>query len=335
MKKPTTLIFKFLIIALLFASCTNSEHMRKNQTEQKSFDYAIVLHGGAGNISREYIDSLEEIEYTNKLNEALSIGEEILKNGGTAKEAVQKTINFLEDCPLFNAGKGAVFTHDGTNELDASFMDGKTLNAGAVAGVRDIKNPINAAIAVMENSPHVLLSREGASEFAREQGLEMVDSTYFFTQNRWDGLQRALEREKIDKHGTVGCVALDKEGNLCAGTSTGGMTNKRYGRIGDSPIIGAGTYANNNTCGISSTGHGEFFIRYAVAYDISALIEYKDFSIEEAANEVIMNKLKSVNGNGGIVGLDKYGNPAMVFNTSGMFRAYTNSNGERIIAMFE
>lgn len=314
----------FIIFAIGITSCYKSPVKK---------DYAIVIHGGAGNIDTTKMDKKLITEYKNHLRKALSIGENILKNGGTSTEAVCKTVNYLEDCPMFNAGKGSVFTHDGKNELDASIMDGKTMNAGAVAGVTDIKNPINAALKVMTNSKHVMLSGKGASEFAASQNIKIVSPEYFFTEKKWKALQRQLKKNKVNKHGTVGCVALDKEGNICAGTSTGGMSNKRYGRIGDSPVIGAGTYANNNTCGISCTGHGEYFIRYAVAHDISALIEYKCISIEEAAKEVVMNKLKKAKGNGGIIGLDKYGNEALVFNTKGMFRGYANSDGVFKVAL--
>jgi len=238
----------------------------------------------------------------------------------------------MEDNPLFNAGKGAVFTHEGRNELDASIMTGQDLNAGAVAGVTDIRHPISAARAVMEKSEHVMLAGHGASVFAAQVGLEIVDPSFFYTRNRYESLQRALEREE---HGTVGCVALDKEGNLCAGTSTGGMTNKKYGRIGDSPIIGAGTYANNATCGVSGTGHGEYFIRWTVAHQISVLMEYKGYDVEQAAREVVEGTLAEVGGEGGVICLDRFGRPAMVTNTTGMFRAYGNSEGERMVAIFK
>lgn len=258
-------------------------------------------------------------------------------------DAIVKTINSLEDSPHFNAGKGAVFTHAETNELDASIMDGKTQNAGAVGGVKTIKNPINLARAVMDNSPHVMLSGKGAETFAEEQGIEKVDPSYFFTQDRFDSLQKIKKKNKQTgaledypdwKFGTVGAAALDKNGNLAAGTSTGGMTNKRWGRIGDSPIIGAGTYANNATCAISSTGHGEYFIRYAVAYDISAMTAYTDKSFQEAADYVINDKLKTAGGSGGIIGVDKHGNVAMPFNTEGMYRGYIKP-GERLIKIYK
>ena len=273
----------------------------------------------------------QQRKYQSALDSALSMGLEILMEGGKSLDAVETVIRFLEDHSLFNAGRGAVFTNQGKNELDASIMTGEDLKAGAVAGVTDIKNPISAARAVMEKTEHVMLAGSGASEFAKEAGLEIVDPSYFFTPERYRSLHRALQEEE---HGTVGCVALDKEGNLCAGTSTGGRTNKRYGRIGDSPIIGAGTYANNQTCGVSGTGHGEFFMRFCAAYDISALMEYRGMTVGEAATEVIMHKLKSAGGDGGVICLDQFGNPAMVFNTTGMFRAYGNSQGERYVAIF-
>ncbi|MDA3954879.1 MAG: isoaspartyl peptidase/L-asparaginase [Bacteroidales bacterium] len=322
-------IAKFLVLIVLsiiiFGFNQQSDPINKPE-------YVIVIHGGAGNASNNDINEEQQKEYLEKLNEALTIGEEILKNGGTCIEAIEKTINYMEDCPLFNAGKGAVFTNEGYNELDASIMQGWDLNAGAVAGVRDIKNPISAAIKVMTNSKHVLLSGKGASEFAGKQNIEIVDSTYFFIESKWKSLQNALNSEK---HGTVGCVVLDKYGNLAAGTSTGGMTNKKYGRIGDSPIIGAGTYANNNTCAVSATGHGEFFIRYTVAHDISALMEYKNLSLTEASNVVINEKLVKAGGAGGIIAVDKNGNISMTFNTNLMFRAFAKSSGEKDVAIFK
>ncbi|OFX89195.1 MAG: beta-aspartyl-peptidase [Bacteroidetes bacterium GWF2_33_16] len=323
--KNITLLF-IAVALLLIVGCS------KKETIINKPDYVIVLHGGAGNSDPLSFSEEKQNQYKQELGNALAIGEKILSDGGTCLEAVEKTINYLEDCPLFNAGKGAVFNHDGHNELDASIMLGKDLSAGAVTCVMDIKNPISAAIKVMTNSEHVLLSGKGASEFAKLQGLEIVDSTYFYTEDRWKGLQKELVSEK---HGTVGCVVLDKYGNLAAGTSTGGRTNKRFNRIGDSPIIGAGNYANNNTCAISGTGHGEFFIRYTVAHDISALMEYKNMSLIEASNLVIMDKLTNVKGDGGIIAVDKDGNIAMVFNTNLMFRAYAKSTGEKDIAIFK
>lgn len=266
---------------------------------------------------------------------AIEKGYAILESGGSSSDAVLEVVAYLEDVPLFNAGKGSVFTSEGTNEMDASIMEGKTLMAGAVAGVKTIRNPIKAAYAVMTKSEHVLLSGKGAEQFAGEQGLEIVDPAYFFDSTRYEQWQKVKLKEKAfvsedladEKFGTVGCVALDSYGNITAGTSTGGMTNKRFGRIGDSPIIGAGTYANNGTCGISSTGHGEFFIRLAVAHDISAILENTDATLEQAANIVINGKLTSLGGTGGVIGLDRNGEIIMTFNTDGMFRGYRRQGG--------
>ncbi|MDB4584758.1 isoaspartyl peptidase/L-asparaginase, partial [Draconibacterium sp.] len=292
----------------------------------------IVIHGGAGVMSKSKMTEERSVEYKAKLNEALELGEKRLKEGSKATDVVVEVINILEDSPLFNAGKGAVFTHDEKNELDASIMEGNTLNAGAVAGVRDIKNPIIAAREVMYNSNHVFLSGEGASQFAKEQGLEIVPNNYFYTKSRYESVkrlkQKERERNQKDNMGTVGCVVLDIHGNLCAGTSTGGMTNKKYGRIGDAPIIGAGTYANNKTCAVSCTGHGEYYIRLGFARDISALMEYKNLSVTEACQEEI-RKLSELNGTGGVIAMDAKGNIAMEFNTSGMFRGYIKSSGEK------
>jgi beta-aspartyl-peptidase (threonine type) len=298
----------------------------------EAFDYALVLHGGAGNMNFESVPEPFQELYKHALDSALQLGLDVLHAGGPSIDAVEVVIRCLEDNPLFNAGKGAVFTSEGKNELDASIMTGQDLNAGAVAGVTDIKNPISAARAVMEQSEHVMLAGKGASVFAREQGLEIVDPSYFYTRNRFESYQRAVAR---DKHGTVGCVALDRDGNLCAGTSTGGMTNKKYGRIGDAPIIGAGTYANNATCGVSGTGHGEYFIRWTVAHQVSVLMQYRGYDVEEAAREVVEKTLVRAGGDGGVICLDRFGRPAMVTNTSGMFRAYGNSEGERIVAIFK
>ncbi|MCF8389807.1 MAG: isoaspartyl peptidase/L-asparaginase [Bacteroidales bacterium] len=332
-------IIKLISIVFFSFSCQNNE---TPVNQQSKIDYALIIHGGAGNMSIENVTEESQAEYIAKLNEALNLGLKILEDSGSSLDAVENVINLLEDSPLFNAGRGAVFNHDGINDMDASIMEGLHLNAGAVAGVKDIKNPISAARAVLEKSDHVMLSGKGASEFAKLEGLEIVDPSYFYTQTRYDELIKTLERDdddgsilKLKKMGTVGCVALDKNGNICAGTSTGGMTNKKYNRIGDSPIIGAGTYANNSTCGVSATGHGEFFIRYSVAHDISALMEYKGFTIKEAAYEVIQNKLLPVHGGGGVVCLDAKGNYAMEFNTNGMFRGYANSDGERVVKIFK
>ncbi len=345
----------FITIFLLFG-CKNEEKStseRKKISEnatQKEENFGIVIHGGAGTILKENMsDSLEAV-YKGKLKEAISAGYNILKNGGSSLDAVTHTINIMEDSPLFNAGKGAVFTHEGSNELDASIMDGATLNAGAVAGVKHIKNPIDLARDVMQKSEHVMLYGAGAEEFAKGLGYKMMDTSYFYSQNRYESLQRVLEKEKSknekkisfedsyiknSKFGTVGCAALDKHGNLAAGTSTGGMTNKRWNRIGDAPIIGAGTYANNKTCAVSSTGWGEYFIRSVVAYDISALMEYKGMTLQEAASEVIQKKVPALGGDGGIVAIDKDGNVAMEFNTAGMYRATMNSEGELVIKIYK
>lgn len=323
----TKLWLSALAFGLVFlASCQNSNNVKVNE-------WAIALHGGAGAMSRENYTEEQINTYEAELSAALQIGEDILKNGGSSLDAVEQVVRYLEDCPLFNAGRGAVFTNDGKNELDAAIMVGSDLRAGAVAGIGNIKNPISAARMVMEKSEHVLMVGKGASLFASQNGAEVVDSSYFFTERSWKALQRALERDK--KMGTVGCVALDMQGNLAAATSTGGMTNKRFGRVGDVPIIGAGTYANNGTCAVSATGHGEYFIRYTVAHDISALMEYKGLSLAQAADEVIHRKLEAVDGRGGIIAVDKYGNVNLSFNTSGMFRAFATSGGDRGVGIFK
>ncbi|MBB4080323.1 beta-aspartyl-peptidase (threonine type) [Lewinella aquimaris] len=306
-------------------------------------DYALVIHGGAGTILKENMSDERAAAITEAMNAAMDAGEAVLKAGGSSADAVEQTIWVLEDSPYFNSGRGAVFTNAGINELDASFMTGEDQNAGAVGGLTTIKHPISAARAVMEKSEHVLLSGKGANDFAAEQGLEVVDPKYFFTQERYDALQRALDGEKVEqeqvdvdkKHGTVGCVALDKHGNIAAGTSTGGMTNKRYNRLGDSPIIGAGTYADNATCGVSCTGWGEYFIRYAVAYDVHARMAYGGASLQEAADAVIHQTLVNKGGTGGLIALDAMGNVAMPFNTPGMYRGYLKAGGEREINFYE
>src|ERR1051325_4152465 len=272
------------------------------------------------------------------MTDALMAGHDVLASGGTSLDAVQAAIVILEDSPLFNAGKGAVFTHEGTNELDASIMDGSTMKAGAVAGLKHIKNPIKLARLVMEKSPHVMMAGEGAEAFARQQGgIEFVNQKYFYTDRAWKALQDELAAEKKktaasdDHHGTVGAVALDQHGNLAAATSTGGLTNKRFGRIGDSPIIGAGTYANNQSCAVSSTGIGEFWIRYTVAHDICARVQYKNMPIQAAADAVVQGELKPIGGEGGVIGLDAHGNVMMSFNTSGMGRGYVGADGKPTI----
>jgi beta-aspartyl-peptidase (threonine type) len=302
-------------------------------------DIAIVIHGGAGTITKENMTPEMEAKYRGKLTEALETGFAVLAAGGSSVDAVEATIRIMEDSPLFNAGRGAVFTNQGRNEMDASIMDGATLNAGAVASVTNIKNPISAARLVMTESRHVMLVGDGAGTFARDQGLEMADSAYFWTERRWNALQKAREKESskpgalltptrtAGEHlGTVGCIALDKNGNIAAGTSTGGLTNKRWGRVGDSPIIGAGTYANNETCGVSGTGVGEYFMRGLTAYDVSASMMYRGMSLDQAAAAVI-DKLTSMGGDGGFIALDKDGNIAMPFNTAGMYRGYIKADG--------
>lgn len=358
---PMKNLFYLPLLFLLFFNCKNEQPSSKLEPEttedskeviiKKTNEFAIVIHGGAGTILRKNMSLEDEAAYTAKLEEAIKVGHEILNNGGSSLEAVEKTINVMEDSPLFNAGKGAVFTNAGINELDASIMDGKNLDAGASAGTKTVKNPINLARAVMENSPHVMLSGEGAEQFAKEQGLEIVDPSYFYTEARFNALKRVKAAEenetardksafydpviKDSKFGTVGCVALDKSGNLAAGTSTGGMTNKRWGRIGDAPIIGAGTYANNATCAVSSTGWGEYFIRATVAHDISALMDYKGMSLQEAAKEVIQKKVPDLGGDGGIVAVDKDGNMVMEFNTEGMYRASMDASGNLTIGIYK
>ena len=319
-----------MIFILILFSCKSEK--KTTSTSSKKQEWAIVIHGGAGGITRENINMDMDKEYRAALLFALYTGKKVLSEGGSALDAVEKTIRTMEDNPLFNAGKGAVFTHDGRNELDAAIMDGSNLAAGAVAGVTDIKNPITAARRVMTNSPHVMLSGAGASQFAREQGLEIVDPSYFYTERRFDELQEILKKEK---YGTVGCCALDKNGNLAAGTSTGGMANKKYNRVGDSPIIGAGTYANNNTCAVSGTGHGEYFIRWTVAHDISALMEYKGLTLKEASELVINNKLVKAGGSGGVISVDKSGNVSMPFNSTGMFRGFATADGKEGIFIYK
>ncbi len=352
--KKIALFLHFIGFFMLF-SCNNQvksvneSENTESQTITSEEKFGIVIHGGAGTILKENMSDSLEAAYNEILERAIRTGHEILKDGGNSMEAVTATINIMEDSPLFNAGKGSVFTNNETNELDASVMDGATLNAGAVAGVTYIKNPIDLAVEVMNNSDHVMLAGRGAEEFAVSRGIELVDSSYFYTERRFNSLQRVKAREanknktafandpfiKSSKFGTVGCAALDKNGNLAAGTSTGGMTNKRWNRIGDAPIIGAGTYANNATCAVSSTGWGEYFIRAMVAHDISALMEYKGISLQEAAREVIQKKVPALGGDGGIVAIDKDGNVAMEFNTAGMYRAHMNANGDLEVGIYK
>ena len=320
-------------ILLLMCSCQSSESEN---------NIAIVIHGGAGTILKENMTPELEAAYIGKLEEAVMTGYEILKTGGSSQSAVKETIKIMEDSPLFNAGIGAALTNGETASLDASFMEGKNLNAGAIAGSKYIKNPINAAISVMEDSPHVLLSSDGADEFAIKMGLDTVPNSYFITERRLNSVRKAKKDDMVSfedsltndsKYGTVGCVAIDKMGNIASGTSTGGTTNKKWGRIGDVPIIGAGTYANNDCCGISTTGWGEHFIRNVVAYDIAAQIIYDNKSIQEASVKSL-DKVMETGGDGGVIGLDNKGNISMEFNTAGMYRASVDINGKVTIKIY-
>jgi beta-aspartyl-peptidase (threonine type) len=307
--------------------------------------FSLAIHGGADPVLKKKMTPERDKEFRNALTASLSAGYAILKSGGSSLDAVQAAVMALEDSPLFNAGRGSAFNHEGKNEMDASVMDGRTLKAGAVTGVRTIKNPVTAARAVMEKSKHVMLVGAGAEEFARLQKIETADPSYFFDQERWDELQEVKELEQNDQNsdsvlfgfkklGTVGAVALDQDGNLAAATSTGGTTNKRFGRVGDSPIIGCGTYANNNTCAISCTGHGEYFIRWTAAHDVSCLVEYKGLSLQEAANEVVMKKLFKAGGEGGLIAVDKHGNIAMPYNSVGMLRGFVKETGDMVVEIY-
>ncbi|MBK5258062.1 MAG: isoaspartyl peptidase/L-asparaginase [Thermoanaerobaculia bacterium] len=302
---------------------------------QESKKAMLVVHGGAGTITRSSMTPEMEKEYRTSLETALRTGYAILARGGTSLDAVEATVRVLEDNPLFNAGKGAVFTHEGRNELDASIMDGKTKKAGAVAAVSIIKNPISAARAVMDKSPHVMMAGRGAELFATKMGLEIVDPSYFWTERRWKALQKELQKESQAKPiGTVGAVAVDRDGNLAAATSTGGMTNKQFGRVGDTPIIGAGNFAENESCAVSGTGHGEYFIRWTVAYDIAALMKYRGMTVQAAADEVVNKKLKAAGGEGGVIAIDAKGNFAMPFNSDGMYRGYIGADGVARVSIY-
>ena len=310
-----------LLIIILF-SCNNHDENK----------IAIVIHGGAGIILKENISKSKEDSIINKLDEAISKGWELLKRGQSSEIAVIETIKILEDSPLFNAGKGSVFNSEGKVENDASIMRGNDLNAGASSGTSNVKNPITLAANIMNHSEHVFLSGNGAENFAKNKNLEIVDNEYFHTKFRYNQL---LNKKGDDKYGTVGCVAIDVNGNIVAGTSTGGMTNKKWGRIGDSPIIGAGTYANNSTCGISSTGSGEYFIRTVAAYQVSSLLENHNYDLKKAMYKVIHEKIGGIGGDGGMIGIDKNSNISMEFNTPGMYRAYVNKYGEKEILLYE
>lgn len=312
--------------------------------------YTLALHGGAGTILKQDMTPDLEAAYLAGLEDALRAGFAVLEEGGTAANAVKATVVVLEDNMLFNAGRGSVFTKKGLQEMDAAIMEGATLNAGAVAGVRNVRNPIELAMEVMRNSNHVFLSGKGANDFAIRQGIKLEPDEFFFSQFRYDQWkairdsdnyaldhthQQVEELMRDKKFGTVGAVACDAQGNIAAATSTGGMTNKKYGRIGDSPLIGAGTYANNETCAISATGHGEPFIRGVAAYDVSCLMEYKGLSLHEAMNIVVNDKLIKLEGEGGMIGVDAQGNAAMIFNSAGMYRAMKNSDGESEVAIYK
>ena len=310
-----------LLIIILF-SCNNNDENK----------IAIVIHGGAGIILKENISKSKEDSIINKLDEAISKGWELLKKGESSELAVIETIKILEDSPLFNAGIGSVFNSDGKVENDASIMRGNDLNAGASSGTTNVKNPITLAADVMNHSKHVFLSGKGAESFAKNRNLEIVENEYFHTKFRYKQL---LNKKDEDKYGTVGCVAIDVNGNIVAGTSTGGMTNKKWGRIGDSPIIGAGTYADNNTCGISSTGSGEYFIRTVAAFQVSSLLENHDYDLKKAMSKVINEKIGGIGGDGGMIGIDKNSNISMEFNTPGMYRAYVNKYGEKEILLYK
>ena len=328
------------------AGSNESPAQRHDSDAMSKNPFGLVIHGGAGTIERSKLTPEKEQAYRAALELSLKSGFNILKGGGSSLDAVEAAVRVMEDDPHFNAGKGAVFTSAGTHELDASIMDGKTLKAGAVVSLKHIRNPVSLARLVMEKSPHVMLDCVGAEAFAKENGVEFVDQKYFFTQERWDALQRVKGAangggnggkkfiiSEQDKHGTVGAVALDQSGNLAAATSTGGMTNKRPGRVGDSPIIGAGNYANNATCAISATGDGEYFIRATVAHDISALMEYRGLSLQEAA-QTALQKVEKLGGTGGLIGIDAKGAMTLPFNTSGMYRGHVAADGKFVVDIF-
>lgn len=340
-------------------SFTEVKQLQSPQNPRLGF----MIHGGAGVIRRGDLTPEKEKAYRAALEGALLAGYKALQAGKSSLDAIEIAIKMMEDSPLFNAGKGAVFTADGKNELDAAIMNGKDLMAGAVAGLHHVKNPISLARAVMEKSPHVFMIGDGAEQFAKQVGIELVDEKYFWTQERWDSLQKIIQQEKekekekqkqekqpttdkkvsevnlreepYNRFGTVGAVAVDKDGNIAAGTSTGGMTYKKYGRVGDVPVIGAGTYANNATCAVSATGDGEYFIRLSVAKDISSLMEYQAAPIQAAADRVIQQKLETLGGKGGVIAIDKFGNMAISFNSEGMYRAYINAEGKPVVEIYK
>jgi beta-aspartyl-peptidase (threonine type) len=339
-----------LAVAQEKADPASSSNQRRSEDQliMQTKKFGLVIHGGAGTIERSEMTPEREREFRVGLERALTAGCEILKRSGSSLDATEAAVRVLEDDPHFNAGRGAVFTNAGTNELDAAIMDGKTLNAGAVASLKHIKNPVSLARLVMEKSGHVMMDGEGAEAFAKENGIEFVEQKYFYTEERWQALQKikAAETHRTgaagkrilitdqDRHGTVGAVALDKNGNLAAATSTGGTTNKRPGRVGDSPVIGAGTYANNSTCAVSATGDGEYFIRATVAHDVSALIEYRRMSLKDAA-QTILDKVAKLGGTGGLIAIDSQGNITLPFNTSGMYRGYVDPTGKFVVEIYK
>ncbi len=344
--------FVVLVVWTNYYAVFSQENKPTETTPKMNSKFCLAIHGGAGNMLKKGLTPEKETEYLNTMKEALQKGYGMLAQGSEAVDVVEAVIKVLEDSPLFNAGKGSVFSHDGTNEMDAAIMDGKSLDAGAVATVRKIKNPISAAKAIMRKSKFVFLSGKGAEKFAALNNIEIVDSTYFFTQARWDEYLKVKDSKKTkldhdnssgylepfnsstDKYGTVGCVVLDGFGNLAAGTSTGGTVNKDYNRIGDSPIIGAGTYANNKTCAVSCTGHGEDFIKLVAAYDVSALMEYKKLKLKTAAKRVI-KKITEIKGRGGLIAVDHKGNISMEFSTNGMFRGAVDKDGKMEVYIYK
>jgi beta-aspartyl-peptidase (threonine type) len=330
-RKALLALLLLLFPTLLLAQQNDKADVLLRRDDAPAAKWAIAIHGGAGTIPKNLPEAQKQ-QYLHSLGEALKIGQGVLRQGGTSLDAVEKVIRFLEDDPLFNAGKGAVYTHERTHELDAAIMDGRDLSCGSVAALKTVKNPISLARLVKERSPHVFLVGEGAEAFATEMKVERVPNSYFDTPKRLQDLEEAL-KEEPKEHGTVGCVALDTHGNLAAGTSTGGLTNKRFGRLGDVPVIGAGTYANNRTCAISATGIGEEFIKHTVAHDISALIEYGGLSLQQAADRVIHQKLKA--GDGGVIGVARDGSIALVFNSEGMYRGAADSGGRFEVRIWE
>jgi beta-aspartyl-peptidase (threonine type) len=349
MKKIFVYLLIFAVLPFssnLYAQKDSGFPSLKQRQSPQNPRLGFIIHGGVGVVAKGSLTPENEKEFRDKLTEAVLAGYKALQAGKSSLDAVEIAIRILEDSPLFNAGKGAVFTNDGRNELDASLMFGKTQAAGAVAGLHRVKNPISLARAVMEKSPHVMMIGDGAEKFAAEQKIELVDPKYFWTQHRWDALQKVLKEESekkvgqltkdepANRFGTVGAVALDKSGDLAAGTSTGGMTNKKYGRVGDAPIIGAGTYANNETCAVSATGWGEYFIRLGVARDICTQIEYRALPIQNAADLVIKQKLQKMGGDGGVIAMDRFGNMGISFNSEGMYRAYINIKGEPVVEIY-